>query len=312
MPARANPGSVTPSSRPLKIGLFLPFFEGMMNGVTPRWTDLRTMAQLAEDLGFDSLWFGDHMFLNNSRGTAGCWECWSLLAAIAASTTRIEFGPLVSPIGFRNPTLLAKMADTVDEVSGGRLVLGLGAGWNEAEYQAFGFPFDHRASRFEEAIAIIHGLLREGRVDFAGTYYQARDCELRPRGPRRSGPPIMIGTRGQRMLRLTARYADIWNTDWVLPEVLPSQQVDVDAACADVGRDPTSLARTASVRIHLPVAEPSPANFTAQISGSPADVAAVIRAYAPVGITHLQVWLSPNTPAGIEAFAPVLELLDQG
>jgi probable F420-dependent oxidoreductase len=312
MSARHRSVRQSTPSRPLKIGLFLPFFEGMMNGETPRWTDLQTMSRLAEDLGFDSLWFGDHMFLRGARGPAGCWECWSLLAAVAASTSRIEFGPLVSPIGFRNPALLAKMADTVDEISGGRLVLGLGAGWHEAEYHAFGFPFDHRASRFEEAIAIIHGLLREGQVDFAGKYYQARDCELRPRGPRPNGPPIMIGTRRPRMLRLAARYADIWNTDWVLPEALTSQQADVDAACADVGRDPTTLERTASVRIHLPEAETNPVNFTAQISGSPAEVAAAIHAYVPAGITHLQVWLSPSTPAGIEAFAPVLDILDQG
>jgi probable F420-dependent oxidoreductase len=282
----------------------------MLDGSNPRWADIQAMAQLAEDVGFDSLWFPDHLLFRMPAADYGAWECWSLLAAVAAVTRRIALGPFVSCLGFRNPALLAKMADTVDEISGGRLILGLGAGWHEPEYRAFGYPFDHRASRFEEGIQIIHALLREGRVDFAGDYYQARECELRPRGPRQQGPPILIGTRGHRMLRLAARYADSWNTDWVLPADLPPQQAAVDAACDEVGRDPLTLERTASVHIDLPGVERRPFGSTRQrTSGSPEELAAFLRGFGDAGIAHVQIWLAPNTAAGIEAFAPVLEYL---
>ncbi len=172
---------------------------------------------------------------------------------------------------------------------------------------------DHRYSRFEEGIQIIHALLREGRVDFRGRYYQARECELRPRGPRHQGPPILIGTRGQRMLQLVARYADSWNTDWVLPPDLPPQQAAVDTACAEVGRDPATLERTAATHIDLPGVERRPFGSTRQrTTGSPEELAAFLRGFGDAGIAHVQVWLAPNTPEGIEAFAPTLALLKQG
>ena len=300
MPVHGGAQHRTSPQRVLKVGLFLPFAETMLDGATPRWADLAPMAHLAEEAGFDSLWFGDHLLAQFRTGTYGAWDCWSLLAAVAAVTDRVALGPLVSCLSFRNPALLAKMADTVDEISGGRLILGLGAGWHEPEYRAFGYPFDHRASRFEEGIQIVHALLRDGRVDFAGRYHQARDCELRPRGPRAGAIPLLIGTRGHRMLRLTARYADSWHTDWVLPADLPPQQAAVDAACADVGRDPATLERTASVKVDLPGAERRAlGGGPGQASGAAAELATLLRAYAAAGITHLQVWLNPNSPAGI-------------
>src|SRR5215212_8870689 len=207
-------GSVMPSirRRPLKIGLFLPLWEQGTSGSVPSWTEVLARAKAAEAAGFDSLWVPDHLIIRfPDTKPEGVWEGWSFLAAVAASTERVELGQLVTCTTFRNPALLAKMADTVDEISGGRLTLGLGAGWNEAEYRAFGYPFDHRVDRFEEALTIIAGLLGDGQIDFDGTYYQARDCELRPRGPRPGGPPIMIGTTGKRMMGLTARHADQWN-----------------------------------------------------------------------------------------------------
>jgi alkanesulfonate monooxygenase SsuD/methylene tetrahydromethanopterin reductase-like flavin-dependent oxidoreductase (luciferase family) len=314
MSGSAAPNHAPAARRPLKVGLFLPFAETMLDGGTPRWADLRTMAQLAEDVGFDSLWFGDHLLAQFENGTFGCWECWSLVTAIAAVTHRVTLGPLVACTSYRNPALLAKMADTVDEISGGRLILGLGAGWHDPEYQAFGYPFDHRVGRFAEALQIIHGLLREGHVDFVGQYYQARECELRPRGPQSSRLPIMLGTRvGHGMLRLTAEYADIWNTDWVLPKDLSPYLAAIDAACVEVGRDPATMEHTVAVRIDLPGVLRHPFDwFDGQASGSTEELAALLRAYAALGITHLQVCLGPNTPAGIEGFAPVLALLDHG
>ena len=180
--------------RPLKVGLFLPLWEESTRGRVPPWTEVLERAQAAEAVGFDSLWVPDHLILRfPDTETEGVWEGWSILAALAAVTGRVELGQLVTCTAFRNPALLAKMADTVDEISGGRLTLALGAGWHEPEFQAFGYPFERRVSRFEEAVTIIHGLLKQGQIDFEGTYYQARDCELRPRGPRPSQGPRRPG-----------------------------------------------------------------------------------------------------------------------
>jgi probable F420-dependent oxidoreductase len=286
-----------------------------MNGATARWSDLAAMTRLAEDVGFDSVWVTDHFIQRTETETRGPWECWSLLAAMAAITDRVEIGTLVVCTGFRNPALLAKMADTVDEISGGRLILGIGAGWNEPEYRAFGYPFDHRVDRFEEALTIITGLLRNGHLDYEGTYYQARDCELRPRGPRPNGPPILIGTTGERMLRLTARHADQWNV-WYshtgnrVEGIIPHLS-RVDAACAESGREPRTLERTAAVLIEVGPHAPSTMSVP-PITGTPEEAAIALRAHAEAGVSHVQVWLEPNTLAGIEAFGRVLEALDRG
>jgi len=164
----------------MKVGVQLPEVEWVA-----RWPQLREMARTAEEIGLDSIWVGEHLlYRDDGLPSRGPWEAWTSLAAIAAATERIELGPLVAATSFHNPAMLAKQAATVDEISGGRLVLGLGAGWNEPEYLAYGFPFDHRVSRFEEAFTIIRTLLADGHCDFHGTYYDLRDCELLPRGPR--------------------------------------------------------------------------------------------------------------------------------
>ena len=238
----------TETKHALKVGLFLSTAEGSEGG---RWPKLKAMARHAEAAGFDLLWVADHLLFPLSspdQVTPGRRECWSILSALAAVTSHIELGTLVVCTSFRNPALLAKMADTVDEISGGRLTLGLGAGWFEPEYQAFGFPFDHRMGRFEESLQIIHGLLRGRTIDFLGQYYQVRDLALRPRGPRPDGPPILIGARADRprSLRLTARYADYWNTTQAhTAEDVALMREAVDNACVKLGRDPATLLRTA-------------------------------------------------------------------
>jgi alkanesulfonate monooxygenase SsuD/methylene tetrahydromethanopterin reductase-like flavin-dependent oxidoreductase (luciferase family) len=299
--------------RSLKVGLILPDTEREMGGATARWSDLEQMARMAEDLGFDSIWNADHLIYRfPEKEEQGPWECWSLLAALAAVTSRVEIGPLVSCTSFRNPALLAKIADTVDEISSGRLVLGLGAGWHEPEYLAFDYPFDHRVSRFAEAIAIIHGLLRTGNVDFDGTYYRAQDCELRPRGPRPQGPPIMIGSTAPRMLGLLAIYGDIWNA-WARQSLaeLADDRRKVDAALEEVGRDPATVERTVSLLVDLPTATGRPSE---EIPGfkprEPEELAAHLASYADAGISHVQLMLDPNTPAGIEWAARSVEALD--
>jgi probable F420-dependent oxidoreductase len=306
--------------RPLKVGVILPHWEAGMSGKTPGWSDITEMATLAEDIGADSLWLVDH-FLNpyTYRGEdkiQGFWDCWTVLPALAATTKRVELGTLVTCTGYRNPALLAKMADTVDEISGGRLILGIGAGWKEYEYRAFGYPFDHRVSRFEEAITILHGLLHDGEVDFHGTYYTADECELRPRGPRPDRLPIMVGSTAPRMLGLTARFADSWNR-WLVydrshPDQIPAARAKVDAACTAAGRDPATLERTASIQLDFKGTADPQASGKQALCGSPEEMAATMRAFADEGITHLQVMLRPNLPQAIEQLAGVLEILDRG
>jgi alkanesulfonate monooxygenase SsuD/methylene tetrahydromethanopterin reductase-like flavin-dependent oxidoreductase (luciferase family) len=305
----------------LRVGLFLPLDEAALPDAAPRWADLAAMAARAEALGFDSLWLPDHLLYRfPTTPPTGQWECWSILAALAATTRRVALGTLVAATSFRNPALLAKMADTVDEISGGRLVLGLGAGYHEPEYAAFGYPYDHRASRFEEALTIIHGLLRHGHIDFNGRFYQARDCELRPRGPRPAGPPIMIGTRGERMLRLTARLADGWNA-WLAfgdgrAAEIPPLRAAVDAACRAEGRDPATLERSVTVMVDAlggqPVsfAQVRPEITPRPIEGPPAVIAAALRDLATEGVAEVQLYLPTCTPAAIDALGPVLAALD--
>lgn len=301
------------AGRPLKVGIILPDTEREMGGATARWSDLARLARQAEAYGFDSLWNADHLLYRfPNLEPQGPWECWSIIAALAAVTTRVEIGPLVACTSYRNPALQAKVADTIDEISGGRLVLGLGAGWHESDYTGFGYPFDHRVSRFAEAIEIIHGLLRQGRIDFAGEYYTARDCELRPRGPRPQGPPIVIGSTAPRMLSLLAKYGDIWNA-WARQTLdeLAEDRDKVDAAMELAGRDPATVERTVSLLVDLPTATGRPSEPKPGLRArTPEELTAHLVSYAEAGIGHVQLMLDPNTDAGLEFAAQSLELLD--
>jgi alkanesulfonate monooxygenase SsuD/methylene tetrahydromethanopterin reductase-like flavin-dependent oxidoreductase (luciferase family) len=298
------------SSSSLKIGLHLPETER----IAP-WQDMAAMCRLAEEVGFDSIWVPDHLLYRfPDQEPTGPWECWSILSAVAAVTKRVEIGPLVLCASFRNPGLIAKMADTLDEISGGRLILGLGAGWHEPEYRAFGFPYEERVSRFFEAFTIIRTLLREGKIDFAGKHYTLRECELRPRGPRPQGPPLMIGSRGEQMLRKTLPHVEQWN-GWyawsgnTVEGYRPYREL-VDRICGEVGRNPATVERTMAVEIHLPDSDGRHDPRSTPLSGPPEHLAETLRAYAAEGIGHLQVVLSPNTARSIEQFAPVIAMLN--
>jgi probable F420-dependent oxidoreductase len=299
----------------LKIGVVIMLVENGELGRAMTFGEIRGMAQLAEQLGYDSIWLYDHLLYRSKRGkTTGIWEGWSMLSALAASTTRVELGTLVACNSFRNPALLAKMAHTVDEISGGRLVLGLGAGWNEPEYQAFGFPFDHRVDRFEEALQIVRPLLKEGRVDFQGRYYQARDCEITPRSPRPGGPPLMVGSFGPRMMRLTAQYADLWNYGYLtLPRSLVKPRRAMEKACREVGRDPASLPVTVMVSLAWPALlgwkEPKKRGV---LCGSPEEIAQAIAGYDQMGVTHLMFHVNPASPAGFEKLAEAMRIYRAG
>jgi len=180
-----------------------------------RWPELLAMARAAEEERFDSIWVGDHMlYRGDGRPERGPWDVWTVLAALAASTKRVRLGPLVASTAFHPPGLIARMAAAIDEISRGRFVVGLGAGWNATEFDAFGIPRDNLVSRFEEAFEIVRRLLAGERVTFEGRYHRVEDAVLLPRPVRH--PPLMVGANGPRMLAIALPHADVWNT-WYSP-----------------------------------------------------------------------------------------------
>jgi len=275
------------------------------------YDSIRAVAQQAERDGFDSIWLYDHLLYRNpGEPTRGIWECWTMLAALAEATGRVGLGTLVTCNSFRNPAILAKMATGVDEVSHGRLILGVGTGWNEPEYQAFGLPFDHRVDRFEEALQIIKPLLREGHVDFAGKYYQAQGCEIVPRGPRSEGPPLMVGGDGPRMLKLTAQYADLWNTCYMgKPETMAVRIAKIKSACREVGRDPKTLGATALISLWFPdLQAQKPSLCDESLTGTGRELAEAMRGYEELGVQHIMFHCVPYVPEALQRLTEALHL----
>jgi probable F420-dependent oxidoreductase len=294
----------------IRLGLNLPYVERSMEGVTPRWPDILAMAQAAEMVGFDAVWVSDHVGFGDPIGDwSGAWESWTLLSALAASTERVALGTYVLCTPFRNPALLAKMAETLDEVSGGRLVLGLGAGWNEVEFQAYGFPFAARFDRFEDSLRIISSMLRTGTANHAGRTAQARNARLAPRGPRPHGVPIMVGAAGPRMLRLTAELADHWNGGLLLSAEAEQHIRAVEEACSAAGRDPAMLSKSVEALVRVLPASPDEPPGERELSGEPEELAAALREYGELGIDELQIQLRPNSLEGVLAFASILEAM---
>lgn len=299
--------------RPLLVGIQLPEVEWEVP-----FAELIRMAQTAEQVGFDSVWLGDHLLYDLEVGPRGPWEVWTSLAALAASTERVLLGPLVASTSFHQPTMLAKLAATVDGVSDGRLILGIGAGWNEREYRAFGFAFDQRVSRFAEAFTIIRTLLADGEIDFAGEFYRAERCVLHPRPVHPGGPPLMVGSVRPRMLSITLPYVDSWNTWWSdygnTPAGFAEVKSEVDQKIAEIGRT-DHVSATCAIFVQLPEGvgrrmgayNDTP---TEPISGTHQEVAEQIRAFAAAGAAHVQVVADPINRKSIEWFAPVLAALD--
>jgi probable F420-dependent oxidoreductase len=298
----------------MKVGVVMPISENDYAGCTATYTDLRDVAQAAETHGLNSIWVFDHLlFRFGDEPTSGIHEAWSMLAALAADTHRVEVGTLVLALPFRNPAVLAKMAATVDEISGGRLILGVGTGWHETEFEAFGIPFDHRVSRFDEALTILLGLLRDGHLDFAGTYHAAHDGELIPRGPRPGGIPILIAGKGPRMLGLVARHADLWNTAWLgSVEELAPRIARLNDALALARRDPSTLGVTVGANVVVPelvVGEDLPRSA---ISGDAPAIAQGLREFASAGVAHLIASLTPATPEAVRVLARAVALAREG
>jgi alkanesulfonate monooxygenase SsuD/methylene tetrahydromethanopterin reductase-like flavin-dependent oxidoreductase (luciferase family) len=302
--------------RPLKVGLVLPLLEDPQTGDKVPWATIRRQALLAEEIGFDSVLVPDELLWHQAEwpGPRGFWECVSMTAAVAAATSRIEVGTWVLSSLHRNPGLTAKVAETIDEISGGRFLLGLGSGHAGKQGEAFGYPLDRTIGRYEEALQIIVPLLREGSADFHGEFHAATDLLGRPRGPRPGQIPIMLGAHGPRTMRLAARHADIWSgyaTESSLPTAFEPMLEALNAACADVGRDPASLGRSIGV-----VVEPTnesgaeEAGFGVPIRGTAMEIADTLRTFAGMGVTRLEVLLWPNAGPVVEAMAPVLAALD--
>lgn len=300
----------------MKIGVMLPIAE-TDRGTMLRYRAIRDAALEVERDGFDAVWVADHLLFEwEDQPRRGIWESWTLLAGLAEATERVEIGALVMCTAFRNPALLAKMADALDEVSAGRLILGLGAGWHEPEFRAFGYPFDHLASRFEDALRIIAPLLRTGSVNYQGTFEQANDCVSSPRGPRSSGPLILIGASRPRMLRLTAEFADAWNTCWLgRASELPEKLAPMQAACVEVGRDPESLELTVGQIVTfrgLAEEEDFPGGTERFSFGSPEELATEWREFEAQGVRHLIVWPTPYDSQCLERVTAALRSYRDG
>lgn len=284
----------------MRIGIVLPIEEAP-DGTAPTYSAIREMAVAAEAGGLDSVWVYDHLLFRFDGEESGLHECWTILAAVADATQRVELGTLVMCTAFRNPGVLAKMAATLDHISGGRLILGIGTGWHDPEFEAFGLPIDRKVSRFEEAFAIIRDLIRTGRADLDGTYVQARDAFLRPAA--RADLPILVAAKGPRMLELTARHADAWNLAWFgLPnERLARVRGELADACRRVGRDPASLSITVGVNVRFPDLA-APGDDGPALSGDADEIAAGLAAHAAAGADHLIAALDPNTPEALASF----------
>jgi len=263
-----------------------------------------------ENGGFDSIWLFDHLLYREpGEPASGLWECWTMLSALAAVTHRVEIGALVLCAHFRNPALLAKMATTLDEVSNGRLILGLGAGWNKAEFEAFGIPYDHRIERFEEALRIVVPLLEGKKTDFGGRFHQARDCELLPHGPRPGGPPILIGAFGPRMIELAVRYGSMWNGGYCgTMDTFAGLLHRFEAARDSAGETPGDIEASALVKVGWPDLAEIPAFFEGEyVAGSAEDMAAAFHDFERAGVAHVMCQYHPNTSEALTRLLAALQ-----
>lgn len=297
-------------TRPCKVGVQLPEVERFVP-----WPEYLDLARRAEAAAFDSIWVGDHLLYDLPDGsTRGPYEAWTTLAAIAAVTERVEIGPLVASTSYHAPAVLAKQAATVDAISSGRLILGLGAGWNRREYDAFGLQYDRRVSRFEEALAIIAPLLREGRTSFHGEFYDVDECVLDPRPVRTGGPPIMLGSNSPRMLRIGLPLADAWNLWWSIYDNSVERFAQVKSEVDAVMPEGRFVEATAAVLVTLPGGKGRLMgdSYNAQTRPvTPDDLADHVRGLADAGAAHLQLVLDPITAESIDAIGLVLTDLDR-
>ena len=286
--------------RTAKVGIQLPEVE-----YEARRDELAAMARAAEEVGFDSVWVGDHLLYRDP--VRGPWDAWTTLAWLAGITERVELGPLVACTAFHPPGLLARMAAATHELSGGRLVLGLGCGWNEVEFRAFGLPFDHLVSRFEEAFTIVRGLLAGEHVTFHGRYHDVDDAVLLPKPA--TSPKLMLGANAPRMLSIGLPHVDSWNT-WFsrygnTVEGFAAENAGIDAAAERAGRDPATLERSACVFVSVESA--GVRNNDEDVEPVPADaLAAHLQSLADAGADEVILVADPITEASIRSLGTVI------
>jgi probable F420-dependent oxidoreductase len=272
------------------------------------------MARTAEAAGFDSVWVGDHLlYPGNGRAERGPWDAWTLLAALASVTTRVRLGPLVACAAFHPPGVLAHMASTVDEVSDGRLILGIGAGWNEPEFKAFGIPFDRRASRFEEAFEIVRLLIAGERATLHGRFHEVDDAVLLPPPARRI--PIMIGSTGERVLRAALPHVDAWNTwfDWYgnTADGFAVANAAIDRTLRSLDRSAAEVERSACVLVVLDrSAGERPLDDVTPLEGSVDRIAQGLRDMAEAGADEVILVATPITERSVHELADVVAVLD--
>jgi alkanesulfonate monooxygenase SsuD/methylene tetrahydromethanopterin reductase-like flavin-dependent oxidoreductase (luciferase family) len=275
----------------MKVGLSLP--QAADYGDAGSWAELGALARLAEEGGADSLWVADHFLYRDGATESGIQEAFTLLTAAAAVTSRVEIGPLVAATSFRTPGMLAKVATALDFVSNGRLILGLGCGWHQPEYDAFGYPFDHRVGRFEEAVQAVRGLLAGERVSIAGTWTQLDDAVMVPAPQRRV--PIVIASEGPRMMSITARFADGWQCGWSgMPDAdFKRELASLEAACEAAGR-------ADRIAIFKGIDSTDEEEDGAHLPIDAGAIADALAAWENEGIDHAQVRLYPATRATFE------------
>jgi F420-dependent oxidoreductase-like protein len=291
--------------------------EGQDGLSWPRW---QRLARAGEDLGFYGLYRSDH-FMNPQGPVLDQLEPWVSFAWLASNTSRITFGPLVSPMSFRNPSILAWQASGVDALAGGRLRLGLGAGWQDREHEAFGFDLfselDDRFARFEEGIQIVKALTRATEpVNFDGRFFSLKDAQLKPRSPRADGPPLVIGGSGpRRTLPLAARYADEWNAVMLLPEDYADRCARLDELLAKEDREPASLKRTLMTRcvvgeddaaVDAKIDAETKARLLARGApvGTPNQIVETLGRYQEAGVQGVMLqWIDMDDISGLEMIA---------
>jgi alkanesulfonate monooxygenase SsuD/methylene tetrahydromethanopterin reductase-like flavin-dependent oxidoreductase (luciferase family) len=288
----------------MKIGVVLPIGDGEAGEGMPDYGLVRSLAVATESAGLDSIWVADHLVMRfPGEPEVGVQESWTLLAALAEATDRVALGTIVLCSSFRSPGLVAKMAVALDAVSGGRLILGLGCGWHDPEYEAFGYPTDHRVGRFAEALEIIDRLLAGERVTFHGRFHDTDDAVLLP--PPARDIPILVAAVRPRMLELTSRHAESWNTAWygAPDEKLVNRRAALADALRATGRDPATLEQTVGIRIRSSGVTATPAEEAGSLFvGSVEEVADLLDTYEQLGFGHVIAWIDPTTHAGLEWF----------
>lgn len=297
------------------VGLVLPIGELLFDGVEPTWADISAQVKRAEEVGFDTVWTVDEILWRNPNWPSprGWWECLTMTGAVAAASSTVQVGTWVISALQRNPGMVARAAETLDEISNGRFVLGLGAGHLKGGAKDLGYPEDRTIARYVEALEIIVPLLRGQTVTFNGEFHHATDAQVRPRGPRPGKIPLMLGGHSPRTMTLAATHADIWSayaTTSSLPAAFTTMLEQLDRICEGIGRDPASLGRSVGVEVAPDAARGAEAHVPdGAITGSTDQITETLASFADIGVTRLEIVPHPSSLDTLDRLAPVLAAL---